>query len=219
MASRSLHLEIKQLAALHIPLKMVIYFHGAYPGRGSCKEDISDLQCKETANIRNYFIHGPNHFGGMALLYRFTIDIEAKPDILYVSEFRFRDEPSDRGRIVETLRDLPRQSVFFLLSLQVTGGKIDSHCYLVVVPVSKPLRDIFSKAVDLDHQLGLVMHLFREIGQEKGLSVLQQGRIGFHEKHGVFVFHQPLHLSIMGRVVKSDGKNFHAFNRLNMTAR
>ena len=67
------------------------------------------------------------------------------------------------------------------MSPPVAGGEVDPDRHLLIITMGEPLGDVLPQAVDLHHDLRLIMNLVREIGDEEGFPILQQGGVGLHE--------------------------------------
>jgi hypothetical protein len=70
--------------------------------------------------------------------------------------------------------------------------------------------DVLSQPANFDHQLNLVVKVFREIGEKKRFVVEQKCGIRFHEKNG---FRGNIVVQLLGMldVIATDADNFHFF--------
>ena len=75
---------------------------GPYSGRGTCKQQITNLQCTELTYISNNTIYPEEHIARIALLHGLAINIEMEINVLYIQELIYRNPIADSSRIIKT---------------------------------------------------------------------------------------------------------------------
>jgi hypothetical protein len=155
------------------------------------------------------------HVARAAALAHFAVDRQFEPQIPHVAaQLGEGDEGrSDRRRVVEGLRALPRQPPGDGLPLQVAGREVDAEPHLVVIAVGEAFGDGFADPVDPHHQFALVVHLVGEGGDVEGVVVAQQRRVGLEEPEGFGALgresRRAVQLLGVGRVISSYADDFH----------
>ena len=152
---------------------MVVNFYRTYAYRSTRIEQVARLQRKELGDVAHQLVNLVEHIARTAFLHRLSVDVQMEVQRLDVEELLFGNPLANDRRAIETLADFPRQALGSGLTLQVAGGEVDANGYCIVVAVGEALGDALTQTADANHQLRLVVHLFRPVGDEEGLMVLQ----------------------------------------------
>ncbi len=167
---------------------MVVNLYGAYAYWSACIEQVARLQREILGDVAHQFVNLVEHIARAAFLHRLSVDVKMEVQCLHIEEFLLFYPVANDCRAIETLTDFPGQSLFSGFALQVAGGEVDTHGDSVVITVGKAFRNALTQPTDAHHQLRLVVHLFRPIGDEERLVILQQCRVSFGEYDGLLRF-------------------------------
>ena len=152
------------------------------------KNEVTRFKHKELTYVTYQFIHSKEHIYRMALLHSASINIKMKTDVLHMSKAFHRHKIPQYSRTIETLTQLPWQSLTTITLLQITRCDIHTYGNGIVVTMSKARSYILTQLTDAYHQLGLVFKSLGKVGDKEGLATLQESRIGLHEYHWTFRF-------------------------------
>ncbi len=120
---------------------------------------------------------------------------------------------------VEALADRPGHALAAGLLLQGARREVDAHGERIPIAVGEAHGDALAQSADAHHQLGLVVDASRPVGQEEGLAVLQQSRVGLQEYHR---FRRAIGVSVeflrMLEVVHANTKYLHSGGKVTIKA-
>ena len=120
-------MEVEHFLLSKIALQVLSDADRAYSHRCTRKQQITDFQGHEAADISNDFIYPEQHVRCMTALHLLIINRQMEVQILHVStRLLQRDEGADGCRIVETFAEFPRITGFTELTLQVTRSEINA---------------------------------------------------------------------------------------------
>lgn len=178
------HIESQYTFSFEESLYVLPYLQGTYTHGGTGEDEVTRLEHEELAHVAHQLVHAKKHIYGMPTLHGVSVNIETEMDVLHVGEMLYGDEVTQDGRAVEALAEFPWQAVAAKAFLKVAGGDVNPYGDGIVVAVGKARGDVLAQLADAHHQFGLVVEPLGKIGDEEGLSALEDGRIGFHEYHG-----------------------------------
>ena len=104
---------------------------GPHTGRCARKEQISHLQCHETADVCDEVIHPVQHVSRMSLLHGAAVNVQMKIQLLHITANLLQGhKTSNSRRTIETFGEFPRQASGTETALQVTGREVDGAIHL-----------------------------------------------------------------------------------------
>ena len=85
----SLNIEFQNLLPFEVTLEVIIYMNGPYPNRRTCKDDVAGFKCEELTDKANQLIDAVCHIASKTTLYRLSVYIQMKMQILHITQ-RFK---------------------------------------------------------------------------------------------------------------------------------
>ena len=152
---------------------MVVDMHRTYSCRCAGIDDVARLESEEAAYVAHYFVDLKHHVARHALLHGVSVDVEMEMQRLEVEEFLLGYPFAYGSRTVEALKQVPRHAFCPHLFLYVACGEVDAEGHGIVISVGETFGNTFAETADAYHDLSLVVHLFRPVGNEKWLVVFK----------------------------------------------
>ena len=137
------NIKIKHLFIKNISFQSITNNHCTNSNRCTGKQNITNLNSKETRNIAYKFMNWKNHISRISMLNSFAVNIQSKLDILHINQLLYRQKITDNGWIIKGFTNLPRLAFGFQLPLQITCRKIDTQTNFSIIAMRKFWVDIF----------------------------------------------------------------------------
>ena len=203
-------IKFENFALFEVALEVIVDVDGAYASGGTRVEEVARLQGEELGDVGDDLVDLIKHIGGAAFLDGPSVDVEVEMDALDVEELLLGNPLADGSRAVEALTDGPGLTGLRGALLEVTGREIDAYGQGIVITVGKALRDVLAQATDADDNLRLVIDATQMIGDEEGLSLIEDGRVGLGEDDGLIrAFNEIMQLTVVGCIIHTYSEDLH----------
>src|SRR5690606_12502697 len=148
--------------------------------------------------------HVPNHVGDVGLLAKLAVDAQPDAAALDMPDALDRVYRSNRGRVIESLADVPRAALVTRRELQVPAREVVADRVAVYQLARPGRRNVAAGAADCDHELDLVVQIVGPLRVRDGGAV-RDDRVGrLREDEGRLSLRVEPHFHYMGGVVSDD---------------